>query len=145
MHQSTQAFLPQVKMRRNSIGHFLRWMVSNSLVQVNPPIKVGMIPHHHITMSMKRKKKNLRDQGQEKKRNTRSGSSTQNPTTKPKRPRTREEKKHTVWFFDPKPDYDDFPPLICYLYSYSSDGEDGRWEGPTAKDINWTPPKLDPE
>ena len=64
---------------------------------------------------------------------------------KPKRPRTREEKKHTVWFFDPKPDYDDFPPLICYRYSYSSDGEDGRWEGPTAKDINWTPPKLDPE
>ena len=64
---------------------------------------------------------------------------------KPKRPRTREEKKHTVWFFDPKPDYDDFPPLIMYRYSYSSDGEDGRWEGPTWKDLNLQPPKLDPE
>ena len=64
---------------------------------------------------------------------------------KPKRPRTREEKKHTVWFFDPKPDYDDFPPLIMYRYSYSSDGEDGRWEGPTWKDLNLEPPKLPPE
>ena len=34
---------------------------------------------------------------------------------KPKRPRTRAEKKHTVWFLDPKPDYDDFPPLICHF------------------------------
>ena len=64
---------------------------------------------------------------------------------KPKRPRTRAEKKHTVWFLDPKPDYDDFPPLICYRYSYSSDGEDGRWEGPTWKDLNLEPPKLPPE
>ena len=64
---------------------------------------------------------------------------------KPKRPRTREEKKHTVWFLDPKPDYDDFPPLVMYRYSYSSDGEDGRWEGPTWKDLNLQPPKLDPE
>ena len=44
-----------------------------------------------------------------------------------KRTRTRAEKKHTVWFRDPnKPDF----PVIMYRYSYSSDSEDGRWEGP---------------
>ena len=44
-----------------------------------------------------------------------------------KRPRTRAEKKNTVWFRDPdEPEF----PVIMYRYSYSSDGEDGRWEGP---------------
>ena len=62
---------------------------------------------------------------------------------KPKRPRTRAEKKHKVWFLDPNPDYTEVPPLAMWRWSYSSDGEDGRWEGP--RYIKWEPPKEAPK
>ena len=60
-----------------------------------------------------------------------------------KRPRTRAEKKHRVMFFDPNPDYTEVPPLVMWRWSYSSDGEEGRWEGP--RDIKWEPPKEGPK